>query len=130
MQGQRLAALPHLGTGLRISSSSSQQIQTKGKVIRHKYDSQVLLDQLTGVFTRLDLESTMFGVESPHFLLLPTISKSRENLIVPSSFTSLAVARHYLDILANSVFRFRGALLQVAVDLIPVTSLDVATRLC
>jgi hypothetical protein len=130
MQGQRLAALSHLGTGLRMLSSSSQQIQTEGKVIRPKYDSQVLRYQLTGVFTRLDLESTMFGVKTPHFLLLPTGSKSRENLIVPSSFTSLAMARHYLDILANGVFRFRGALLQVAADLIPDTGLDVATRLC
>jgi hypothetical protein len=130
MQGQRLAALSHLGTGLRILSSSSQQMQNEGTVIRPKYDSQVLLDQLTGVFTRLDLESTMFGVKSPHFLLLPASSKSRENVIVPSSFTSLAMARHYLDILANGVFRFRGALLQVAADLIPDTGLDVATRLC
>ena len=131
MQGRRYAALSHLGTGLRIlSSSAAQQLHSQSNALCTKYDSCALLDQLINVFARLDLESTMFGVQSPHFLLLSANSPSGRNMVVPSSFTSLAMARQYLDILANGVFRFRGELLRVAADRVPDTPLGMPTRLC
>ena len=131
MQGQRIAALSHLGTGLRILSFSvAQQTHNQNNALCTNYDSHILTDQLTNVFARLDFESTMFGVKSPHFLLLSASSPSGGNLTIPSSFTSLSMARQYLDILANGVFRFRGDLLRVAANHIPGTLVDMPTRLC
>lgn len=129
MRGQQMAALTHLGTGLRILSSS-KHIQYEGpNVLMLKYDSESILDQLISIFARLDNDSTMSGQRCPHFLLHPHQS-STERTLIPPSFANITQARQYLDVLTNRVLRLRGQLLAIAVHSFPDITLDIPTRLC
>lgn len=130
LRGQRISALSHLGTGLRIlSSRAAQQRQVTPDSLDLNHDSEGVLDQLISVFARLDYEFTMFGHRYPLFRLLPQ-QNSTPKLALPSEFASVAEARQYMDILASSTLRFRGKLLDIASRAVPDhVSPDLLTRL-
>ena len=131
LRGQRLAALSHLGTGLRILSSRAVSVgSSEPNALILKHDSQSIQDQLISVFARLDYESTMFGQRSPHFLLLPSPTLKSWDQSIPSTFSSLSEARQYLDSLASRVLRFRGQLLGIATETATVHNSDLGTRIC
>lgn len=102
IRGQRVGAISHLATALRILSSraiSDSTIESNALILRH--ESADVQDQLVGTFARLDYDSTMFGQRSPCFFLYPSQKTSIREFSVPSTFSSISEARQYVDILAS-----------------------------
>ncbi|PVH89123.1 hypothetical protein DL98DRAFT_647709 [Cadophora sp. DSE1049] len=120
--GKSMAALNHLGTGLKILTSRGTQPPGQQNTLKLKPTSENLVSQLSGSFARLDFESTMFGQRAPHLHVLPAGSIDRD-LYVPLSFESIFEARRYMDILSNGMLRFRGKLLEIASQSPPETTL-------
>lgn len=130
IQGQRLGALTHLQTGLRILSGSEVLKNDKSSEPRRqlvlKHDPDILIDQLTEVFARMDYNSTMFGLPSPHLRLVPEQSVGKPFAWVPATFFNIQEARQFLDSLSSAVFRFRGDLLEISTTLVTDPTLDAA----
>lgn len=132
LQGQRIGALTHLQTGLRILSRSVSQndgLSSEPTQLVLKHDPDTVVDQLTDVFARLDYESTMFGQQSPHLRFVPEQSVAMPYAWVPATFFNIQEARQYLDTLSSAVFRFRGCLLETAKSFITEPIVDVATAI-
>ena len=132
LQGQRIGALTHLQTGLRILSRTASQndgLSSEPIQLVLKHDPDTVVDQLTDVFARLDYESTMFGQQSPHLRFVPEQSVAMPYAWVPATFFNIKEARQYLDTLSSAVFRFRGCLLETAKSSITDPIVDVATAI-
>lgn len=137
LQCNQLGAVAHLRTGLRILAGVSNQDVILNE--RNAGDSRVTpsvglnptLDQhLSPVFTRLDYEAIVFGERGP-LLSLRSSQGSSGAFCIPRAFASLSEARHYLDILASAVLRFRGELLDLATLFLKDNEeLDSARRHC
>lgn len=132
LQGQRIGALTHLQTGLRILSRTASQndgLSSEPIQLVLKHDPDTVVDQLTDVFARLDYESTMFGQQSPYLRFIPEQSVAMPYAWVPATFFNIREARQYLDTLSSAVFRFRGYLLETAKSFITDPVVDVATAI-
>ncbi|PMD33645.1 hypothetical protein L207DRAFT_468984 [Hyaloscypha variabilis F] len=129
-RGERLGAISHLSTGLRIlASRASSQTLTEPNSLVLRHESEDFQDQLVSIFARLDYDSTMFGQRSPRFSLCSSQETMNKDVSVPSTFSSLSEAREYVDILASGVLRFRGRLLELASFTVPNRSPDFLTQL-
>ncbi|KAE9367049.1 hypothetical protein N431DRAFT_82640 [Stipitochalara longipes BDJ] len=129
-RGERVGAISHLTTGLRIlaSRTTPQSLAEPSSLVLRHYSEDVQ-DQLVSIFARLDYDSTMFGQQSPRFSLYPAQKTTNEDISIPSTFSSLSEAREYVDILASGVLRFRGNLLGLASFAVSNRSLDFITQL-
>ena len=125
--GKSIAAMNHLGTGLKILTSHGSQTLGQQNTLKLKPASERLVDQLSGSFARLDFESTMFGQRAPHLHVLPAGSVDRD-IHLPPYFESVFEARRYMDILSNGMLRFRGKLLEIASQSPPATPLEALSR--
>ncbi|KAI0384426.1 hypothetical protein F5Y04DRAFT_229293 [Hypomontagnella monticulosa] len=117
LQGNRVGAVEHLRTGLRVVAGIPSQVRLdyntgeRSLVMRPKADR--LLDQLTTLFGRLNLEIVAFCERAPAIrlaletdMLVPTPPPSV--LIV---FSNLEEARASLDVLRNRALWVTGELL-------------------
>jgi Fungal specific transcription factor domain/Fungal Zn(2)-Cys(6) binuclear cluster domain len=128
-RGQRVGAINHLATGLRILASRTiSHSSTESSTLTLRNDSENVQDQLVSIFARLDYDSTMFGQRSPRFSLNPHQRTTAGDLSVPSNFSSLEEAREHLDILANGVLRFGGKLLELSALVLANRSPDFMTQ--
>ena len=122
LRGQRVEALTHLQTGLRIlldSASRAGDEDPDSRQLNLRHHPEALIHNLTTVFVRLDYESTMFGVHSPYLHVIPEQNESKASNLIPATFFDIAEARQYLDSMSNAVFRFRAELIDKANILIP-----------
>ncbi|KAJ5966558.1 hypothetical protein N7481_013272 [Penicillium waksmanii] len=121
LQGNRVGALVHLRTGLRILCCSrsfdvqiGHQRDSEALAVRlPSHDDDSILCQLARSFARLDYDSTMFGERSPALAFVRHDHQLPSPMIIPRRFATIAEARRCLDFLANAVFSFRGKLLQL-----------------
>jgi len=80
-RGERVGAVSHLTTGLRIlASRTTSRSLADPSTLTLRHDSEDIHDQLVSIFARLDYDSTMFGQRSPHFSLSPTQETTNEAL--------------------------------------------------
>lgn len=111
LQGQNKAAITHLQNGLKILCDSTRQryVQpARNNRLQSKAEPYSTEEHLVESFSRLDIQSAMFGERSPRLFLVPQQNKVEHDLWVPETFRSLIEARQYLDTLTNATFRFRG----------------------
>lgn len=66
MRSQRVAALSHLGTGLKILSPRAKHFQHAPNALVLQYDPEGTVDQLISIFARLDYDCTLPGQRCPH----------------------------------------------------------------
>ena len=111
LQGHNKAAIAHLQNGLNIlyeSTSHRYCPPARDYRLRSKAEPCSMEEHLVESFARLDIQSAMFGEQSPRSLLVPQQNEVEDDLWVPETFCSLVEARQYLDALTNAAFRFRG----------------------
>ncbi|KAI1411331.1 hypothetical protein F5Y13DRAFT_165469 [Hypoxylon sp. FL1857] len=138
LQGNRVGVMAHLRTGLRVLSGIPSQINRNYEagvtslVVKDRADS--LLDQLTTMFGRLDLESTTFGGERAPTLRLSLDSGMSESTLsvfsIPTMFSSTEEAKLYLNVLCNRALHVRGELLRRAAGEVGEDKGDWATHYC
>lgn len=125
LQGNRVGAIAHLRTGLRILSMQKMGRQTDMLC----FESTSPVDQVESIFNRLDYESAMFGEPSP-VLGLASFNSPLPNLIAPTGFSCVTEARNSLGCLYNAALRFRGELIHLAAVGMEDHKLDLAARHC
>lgn len=125
LQGNRVGAIAHLRTGLRVLLMLRMGRQTDMLC----FASTSPVDQVESIFTRLDYESTMFGEPSP-VLSLASFNGPLPNLIALTGFSCVTEARNSLGFLYNVALRFRGELIHLAAVGMEDHNLDLAARHC
>ena len=109
--GRQRNAITHLKSGLKILSESQlrkrdQSQDNQLSLLVHKPCS--VEEYLVGFFVRLDVQSAIFGEQSPSIMRLPQQKIMGHEIWIPDSFSNLTEARNYMDTLTSALFRLRA----------------------
>ncbi|KAA8641973.1 uncharacterized protein ATNIH1004_010912 [Aspergillus tanneri] len=134
LQGNRVGALVHLRNGLSVLSGMPSQVHrghSRGcDYLVVKQERQALVDQLTDIFARLDIDTMSFGERAPVFRIVSPEDIIGIELVLPADFQSVDQALYILDRLNSTVHHVRGRLLELSSQSCSSEKLNWAVRCC
>lgn len=99
LQGNRIEALVHMRTGLKVLRGHFSSPHTAARIVINGEPTS-LVDTLTEIYVRLDYDASIYGGGRPRLTLNHHIGDKS------ATFSSIAEARQILDVLANSYHAF------------------------
>ena len=109
--GRHRNAINHLKSGLKILAESQlrkRDPSQEGSLLLLDPEPYSIQEHLVGFFARLEVQSAVFGEQSPSILRVLQQSTTEYGLWIPDSFSNLTEVRQYMDTLTSDVFRLRA----------------------
>ena len=111
LMGHQRNAIAHLKSGHKILSESQvrkHDQSQEGSLLLLDPEPCSVEEYLVEFFARLDVQSAIFGEQSPSIVRVPQRSTAEYELRIPNSFSNFTEARQYQDTLTSAIFRLRS----------------------
>ncbi|KAH8433326.1 Zn(II)2Cys6 transcription factor [Aspergillus melleus] len=134
LQGNRLGVLVHLQNGLRVLASIPSQVRRidngEHQCLLVTRERPTGVEQITEILVQLDVDSTAFGERAPAFRIASALDSPGPGRLLPSRFSDLLEARHFLGCLTSRAHHIRGNLLSLSGQFCRDSPRDAAWRCC